>query len=611
MAERSYSPLATDDGRLLEDEPAFHSRDSHSKRSQFSRSFWFPCVSVVAASLNYISPHSRHSSSHPHLASVRAVQCCCAIVVSVSTVAVVVYYLLHMWSLSEQAIHSPPLPPPTMLLTDSDEAEIEWKSAAHRVCVSASIPLSMCSEVAVRVLLEIGVSQKEYFHAVYSNDHVAARLRTQQQASSDTEHSAAVSSSTAHVVSVSDDPQSWKSLYDFHLPSNTTLPSPRLHSDSSHAGCGSSGALYIDYGRTGFGGQLGYWMGGLLAAIAYCRTFLIRGELGYARGCPFNNSRLSCFYIAPSPCWLDEPLYQALDTHSADNDAQAPEPYTWTAQHAQPAYPAAPLFLHFGMGEANLYWTDLIDDSYEQRVPPHWSHLDVPLWRSLLVLYLTRPQPWLRSWLQQQKEKLGWPLHIRDFEDSLRQSPASHPHLYSMRDESTMRRSDMVLAVHIRQGDKVAEDNSEVQGPEVYHRAALEYQARYGFRYVYVASDSPSVIDRVRREWTSFTVLSRSDLTAAGDDPTLEVGRHVFELPDATTYALDAIATLYLISICQAFISTVHSNLGTMGATLQYAKGFTRFPMHFIDKGGCDERGHRHVQIDKWMNISASMPEKE
>ena len=139
----------------------------------------------------------------------------------------------------------------------------------------------------------------------------------------------------------------------------------------------------------------------------------------------------------------------------------------------------------------------------------------------------------------------------------------------------------MVIGMHIRQGDKVWERDGDLPTLSQYHDVALSYQQRWGFRHLFLASDSSLVLDQAKREWTSFTIHTRSDAQPVGNT-TLTVGSKVFNEEDATPFALDALTNLYLLSICQTFIGFLHTNFGMLAAELQAVKNFTRAPMHFL-----------------------------
>jgi hypothetical protein len=92
------------------------------------------------------------------------------------------------------------------------------------------------------------------------------------------------------------------------------------------------------------------------------------------------------------------------------------------------------------------------------------------------------------------------------------------------------------------------------------------------------------VLERAKKEWTTFTVLSRKDAAPQGDSNTTAVGELVYRSAEAIPYALDAITTVYLLSICQAFIGYLHTSLGNMAVELQAAKNFTLVPASFLPK---------------------------
>jgi hypothetical protein len=271
------------------------------------------------------------------------------------------------------------------------------------------------------------------------------------------------------------------------------------------------GALYVHPEHSGLGSQWFYYLGGMLHAVGLGRVFHVETRFGYARGCPFNRTALDCFFIAPSPCNFHNNhihrLRQFQEREDRDNELRMPtrrEYHEGMSRHEQsphllpfaelqqlprwqpwpegtePDNSTVPFAYHFPQREFQ-YWTQNAVDR-PLMVDPRHLDLPKPMYRAYLSLYLFRPHLWLRVFLQRQKELVGWPIHIRDFEQSLGQSPSTTPHLYRLPNEESMRTGDMVIGMHVRTGDKVLERGSTLPNLTQYHQEALEYQRKYGFR---------------------------------------------------------------------------------------------------------------------------------
>ena len=394
---------------------------------------------------------------------------------------------------------------------------------------------------------------------------------------------------------------------DLHLlPEGSSVP-------SVSASCTETGALWIRPQATGFGSQLQFYVGALIQSHALGRVLHIDPAMGYARGCPLNRSGLDCFFIAPSPCaydrahveWIRQAAPPSTEMSSpvmpkrAEHlpglkDDSIPPLHSFMESRSLPRWSlravnrslhangsAPPFLLHFHQYRDFQFWTQRWLDRAERYDPLYHDLLAVPLWRLHFLLYLFRPQPWLQAYWQQQKEAAHWPINVRDLEGPLALSASTHPHLYSLPDLDSMGAEDMVIGMHIRQGDKVWERGGDLPSLSEYHEVALSYQRQWGFRHLFLASDSSVVLEQAKREWSSFIVHIRQDAQPVGNT-TLTVGSRVFDEVDSTPYALDALSNLYLLSICQTFIGLLHTNFGILAAELQAVKNFTRAPMTFL-----------------------------
>jgi hypothetical protein len=310
--------------------------------------------------------------------------------------------------------------------------------------------------------------------------------------------------------------------------------------------CETAPVLVIDVFESGFGGQLGYYINHLMSAMRQERVLIIRGNWGYASGCPFGEHFLDyrCFFLPFSPCTVEN----ALNPTSGNRV--------------------------IGSRGASDFYHDEVD--MIQNYPKRYRSLGIPFWRTQITQKFIRLQPQVKARLLEAKRSLLWPT----------EAP--------------------VIALHIRRGDKVNE-GYEMYPLSNYLTEVLAIQKKFGAEYLFVATDSPTELENILHSpsWTNtFRILYHNDSFREGDNRN-EVGVMASNSKEAGyQLGLDALVNIFLISEANFFVGTVHSNLGRMGAEWMYTKFNLLGPMRFVDKEKCLLDRHHHPDIEAYSSFN-------
>ena len=156
------------------------------------------------------------------------------------------------------------------------------------------------------------------------------------------------------------------------------------------------------------------------------------------------------------------------------------------------------------------------------------------------------------------------------------------------------------LGIHVRRGDAASEDISRNTRPsyplETYLEAADRMRALYGYRKIYLSTESEGEIERARQLRPEFEIISlvhdRGVFPKIADTSEFIEHRALRDRSIVEPIANSTIADLHFLGRCRAFVGTFNSEfsmlalmlcIGNNGALVPYINLVRRHDMAHID----------------------------